>query len=51
MTDKKCGCGKPAVGVLSTYMGHKYVCVDCAKSAEKEGWVIDYDNWRLGDDK
>jgi hypothetical protein len=51
---KRCGhkigdarCGKPAVGVIPTYFGHSYVCREHAKEAEKEGFVIDYDNWRL----
>lgn len=46
----KCACGEKAVGVISTMFGHRYVCENCAKEAEAEGWVVDYDNWRLEDD-
>jgi hypothetical protein len=40
-------CDKPAVGVLQTYFGHKYICREHAKQAEKDGFMIDYENWRL----
>ena len=44
---KKCNCGAPAVGVIPTLLGHKYVCREHAKKEEAEGWAIDYNNWRL----
>ena len=44
---KECVCGKQAVGVISTLFGHKYVCREHATAAEKEGLVVDYENWRL----
>jgi len=46
-TTKKCPCGQPAVGVISMFLGHQYVCRKCAKNKETEGWVVDYENWRL----
>jgi hypothetical protein len=44
---KKCKCGKPAVGVISTMLAHKYVCREHAEEAEAQGLKVDYDNWRL----
>jgi hypothetical protein len=44
---KKCQCGEPAIGVIASGLGHKYVCRINAKQAENEGWTVDYDNWRL----
>jgi len=43
----KCSCGKEAIGVIPTLYAHRYVCEQHAKEAEKEGWYVDYDNWRL----
>jgi hypothetical protein len=40
-------CGKPAVGVICTYLGHSYVCREHAKKSEADGLWVDYDNWRL----
>ena len=37
------------VGVISSVFGHRYVCEEHAKIAENDGWVVDYENWRLGD--
>lgn len=45
---KKCMCGKDAIGVISSLLGHRYVCQEHASETEKEGWFIDYENWRLG---
>lgn len=44
---KKCACGEPAVGVIPTYFGHKYICKKHAKEAEEQNLFVDYDNWRL----
>ncbi len=49
---KKCGNDKrhgnrPAVGVISYLKFHTYVCLECAKKAEKDGLFVDYANWRL----
>ena len=44
---KKCACGKDAVGVITTGVGHRYVCEEHAIQAEKDGWAVDYENWRL----
>jgi hypothetical protein len=55
---KKCSfseaCGKPALGVIPMVnigvmgnLGHVYVCREHAKEAEKQGFWVDYDNWRI----
>ena len=44
---KKCACGEKAIGVISMGVGHRYVCEIHATEAEREGWIVDYDNWRL----
>jgi hypothetical protein len=44
---KKCICGEAAVGVISTGFAHKYVCRKHAKEEEKNGFFVDYGNWRL----
>ena len=46
----KCSCGKEAVGVIPSLLGHRYVCKECGDKAEKEGWYVDYENWRLETD-
>ncbi len=46
---EKCSCGRKAVGVIAMLIGHRYVCKTHVKEAEKEGWIVDYDNWRLGE--
>ena len=45
---KKCStCSKVAIGVIPSLFGHRYVCEEHAKLAEKDGWGVDYENWRL----